>query len=147
MTPRRDGFKATFSALERDSEGPRCRPAGEMTGLLSLSQSRPAMLSVLLPSSLSPPVLRSDLFVKSAAVSGFEPRDERIVKRDWSDDRMIFLLGRNRTEIDAGTSLIEGFGESQFLSSMLLLPHHKTAQCLVNVQCVEFSRRRTTFLI
>jgi hypothetical protein len=32
-----------------------------------------------------------------------------------------FLLGRNRTEIDAGTSLIEGFGESQFLSSMLAL--------------------------
>jgi len=128
VTPRRDGFKATFSALESDSGGPRCRPAGEMTGLLSPSQSRPAMLSVLLPSSLSPPVLRSDLFVKSAAVSGFEPRDERIVKGDWSDDRMIFLLGRNRTEIDAGTSLTEGFGESQFLSSMLLWRRSSSSQ-------------------
>jgi hypothetical protein len=89
LTPRRDGFKATFSALERYSEGPRCRPAGEMTGLLSPSQSPHAMLSVLFPSSLSPPVVGSDLFAKSAAVSGFEPRAERIVKGDWSDDRMI----------------------------------------------------------
>ncbi len=128
MTPRRDGFKATFSALERDLEGPRCRPAGEMTGLLSPSQSRHAIFSVLLPSSLSPPVLGSDLFAKPTAVSGFEPRDERIVKGDWLDDRMIFLLGTNRTEIDAGTSLIEGFGESQFLSSMLLWRRSSSSQ-------------------
>lgn len=128
VTLRRDGFKATFSALERDLEGPRCRPASEMTGLLSPSQSRHAMLSVLLPSSLSTPVLGSDLFAKSAAVSGFESRDERIVKGDWSDDRMIFLLGRNRTKIDAGTRLIEGFGESQFLSSMLLWRRSSSSQ-------------------
>ncbi len=108
-----------------------------MTGLVSPSQSRHAMLSVLLPSSLSTPVLGSDLFAKSAAVSGFESRDERIVKGDWSDDRMIFLLGRNRTEIDAGRRLIEGFGESQFLSSMLLWRRSSSSQdCTVLGECL-----------
>jgi hypothetical protein len=49
-----------------------------------------------------------DLLAKSAAVSGFEPRDERICeRREFS----VLCVGRYKTEIDAETSLSERSGE------------------------------------
>ncbi len=104
---------------------------------LSLAKSTRYASQFCFPSSLSTPVLGSDLFAKSAAVSGFESRDERIVKGDWSDDRMVFSSGKKqdgnrcRNEFDRGIwrepipLFYACFGEEA--------PHHKTAQCLVNV--------------
>jgi hypothetical protein len=85
---------------------------GEMLGLLSPLVS--AVCCCVNPfcsrgGSLPTALKGSDhLLAKSVAVSGFEPRDERICeRREFS----VLYVGRYKTEIDAETSLSERSGE------------------------------------
>jgi hypothetical protein len=87
-------------------------PPGEMLGLLSpLVTAVSCCANPFCSLGGSLPTARKgsdDLLAKSAAFSGFEPRDERICeRREFS----VLCVGRYKTEIDAETSLSERSGE------------------------------------